>query len=72
MIALVLVAVFAGTMLLVMAAYTLVNRRRLAAGDTLRERLAPGMAEGAIGATILKIGGPARLRRSTDFFRGKV
>jgi len=54
MIALVLVAVFAGTMLLVMAAYTLVNRRRLAAGDTLRERLAPATGDGAVSATILK------------------
>jgi len=54
MIALVLLAVFAGTMLLVMAAYTLINRRRLAAGDALRERLAPAMAEGPTGTTILK------------------
>ena len=53
MMALVLLAVFAGTMLLIVAAYVLVNRRRLAAGDALRDRLAPAMAGGAA-ATILK------------------
>lgn len=53
MMALVLLAVFAGTMLLIVAAYVLVNRRRLAAGDALRDRLAPAMAGGA-SATILK------------------
>lgn len=53
MMALVLLAVFAGTMLLIVAAYVLVNRRRLAAGDALRDRLAPAVAGGA-SATILK------------------
>src|SRR6185312_11080711 len=53
MIALVLVAVFAGTMLLVMAVYVLVNRRRLAAGDTLRERLSSAGMD-APATTILK------------------
>src|SRR6185312_15051859 len=53
MMALVLLAVFAGTMLLIVAVYVLVNRRRLAAGDALRDRLAPAMAGGA-SATILK------------------
>lgn len=53
MMVLVLLAVFAGTMLLIVAAYVLVNRRRLAAGDALRDRLAPALAGGA-SATILK------------------
>ena len=53
MMALVLLAVFAGTMLLIVAAYVLVNRRRLAAGDALRDRLAPAVAGGP-SATILK------------------
>src|SRR6185312_9784675 len=54
MIGLVLVAVFGGTMLIVMAAYVLVNRRRLAAGDTLRARLAPAGAGDVQATTILK------------------
>ena len=53
MMALVLLAVFAGTMLLIVAGYVLVNRRRLAAADALRDRLAPAMAGGP-SATILK------------------
>ena len=54
MMALVLLAVFTGTMLLIVAAYVLVNRRRLAAADALRDRLAPAMAGGVAAATILK------------------
>lgn len=53
MMALVLLAVFAGTMLLIVATYVLVNRRRLAAADALRDRLAPAAVSGA-SATILK------------------
>jgi tight adherence protein B len=44
--ALVLVAVFFGTMLLIAAGYVLVNRRQLVAGDTLRTRLAPATTVG--------------------------
>lgn len=53
MMALVLLAVFAGTMLLIVSAYVLVNRRRLAAAGALRDRLAPATGGGP-SATILK------------------
>src|SRR5690606_30372387 len=39
--ALVLLGVFFGSALLIVAAYTLINRRRLVASDMLRARLAP-------------------------------
>ncbi len=71
MIALVLLAVFAGTVLLVMAAYTVINRRRLAAGDTLRARLAPTMAEGPSGATILKDQRTSDIAALDKFLQGK-
>lgn len=54
MIALILLVVFAGTMLLVVSAYLLLNRRRLAAGDTLRARLGPAALGDAQATTILK------------------
>mgnify|MGYP001556222988 CR=1 FL=1 len=53
MLALVLAAVFAGTVLLIVAAYVVVNRRQLVAGDVLRARLAPTAPMGAA-ASILK------------------
>lgn len=54
MIALILLVVFAGTMLLVVSAYMVLNRRRLAAGDTLRARLGPAVLGDAQATTILK------------------
>jgi tight adherence protein B len=51
--AIVLVAVFFGTMLLIVAAYVLINRRQLVAGDTLRSRLSPTTTVGQT-ATILR------------------
>lgn len=54
MIALILLVVFAGTLLLVVSAYMVLNRRRLAAGDTLRARLGPAVSGDAQATTILK------------------
>jgi tight adherence protein B len=55
MMALILAAVFLGTVLLIFAAYVLVNRRRLMAAEVLRERLSPFAPAGPTGgATILK------------------
>ena len=53
MIGLVLVAVFLGTTLLVVAGYVAVNRRQLMASDALRERLSP-TAPAAVASSILK------------------
>jgi len=71
MIALVLVAVFAGTMLLVMAAYTLINRRRLAAGDTLRERLGPASGGVTASTTILRDRRASEIVALDRFLQGK-
>ena len=54
MLALLLLTVFGGTVLAILAAYVLINRKRLAAADTLRDRLAPMMPGSAGAATILK------------------
>lgn len=54
MIAIILLAVFLGTILLVVAGYVLVNRRRLVAADTLRARLTPTAPMVLGSASILK------------------
>ncbi|HEX5437012.1 MAG TPA: type II secretion system F family protein [Gemmatimonadaceae bacterium] len=54
MMALVLAAVFLGTVLLIFAGYTLVNHRRLATEDALRERLLPGVMKTGAAPAILK------------------
>lgn len=54
MMALVLAAVFLGTILLILAGYVAVNRRALVAGDTLRARLAPSAPASAATSSILK------------------
>lgn len=54
MMGLVLLVVFVGTILLVVAGYMLLNRRRLLAGEALRARLAPTAPVAASAATILK------------------
>jgi tight adherence protein B len=53
MLALVLAAVFMGTVLLVVAGYVVINRRQLVAGDVLRARLTPTASVG-VTASILK------------------
>lgn len=53
MLALVLVTVFIGTVLLVVAGYVVINRRQLVAGDVLRARLTP-VESVDITASILK------------------
>lgn len=50
---LVLVAVFLGTVLLILAGYILVNRRQLIAADTFRARMAPAPV-GGVSSSILK------------------
>jgi tight adherence protein B len=54
MMALVLAAVFLGTILLILAGYVAVNRRQLVAGDTLRARLAPSAPASVATSSILK------------------
>ena len=54
MMALVLAAVFLGTILLILAGYVAVNRRQLVAGDTLRARLAPSAPASVAASSILK------------------
>ncbi len=53
MLALVLVAVFVGTALVIIAAYVVINRRQLVASDAVRARLAPAAVTGAA-TSILK------------------
>jgi tight adherence protein B len=70
---LVLVAVFLGTVLLIIAGYVLVNRRQLIAADAVRARLAPNPVGGAVSASILKeekasdIGTLNRILEGKDF-----
>lgn len=54
MMALVLAAVFLGTILLILAGYVAVNRRQLVAGDTLRARLASSAPASVAASSILK------------------
>lgn len=54
MLPLVLGGVFVGTVLVVVAAYTTFNRRRLVAADALRERLSPARPDTSLRAGILK------------------
>jgi tight adherence protein B len=54
MMALVLAAVFLGTILLILAGYVAVNRRQLVAGDTLRARLAPSAPASVATSSILR------------------
>ena len=54
MMALVLAAVFLGTILLILAGYVAVNRRQLVAGDALRARLAPSAPASVAASSILK------------------
>jgi tight adherence protein B len=70
---LVLVGVFLGTLLLIIAGYVLVNRRQLIAADAFRARLAPAQAGGAVTSSILKeekasdIGTLNRMLEGKDF-----
>jgi len=54
MMAIILATVFLGTLLVVVAGYVLVNRRRLAAAEVLRSRLSPMAAAPVEGTSILK------------------
>lgn len=51
---LVLVAVFLGTVLLVLAGYIVINRRQLIAADSFRARMAPAPVGGGVSSSILK------------------
>jgi tight adherence protein B len=68
---LVLVGVFVGTLLVVVAAYTVVNRRRLVAADTLRERLAPIGPVTTGRESILKHGRTSQLEFLNRLLEGK-
>lgn len=70
MLALVLVAVFLGTVLLIVAGYVVVNRRQLVAGDVVRSRLAPTASMGAA-ASILKDEKSSDIRTLNRLLDGK-
>jgi tight adherence protein B len=70
MIGLVLVAVFVGTILLVVAVYVAVNRRQLMAGDALRARLSPTVP-GSIASSILKDERTSEIGALNRFLAGK-
>jgi tight adherence protein B len=72
LIALALVAVFAGTLLLVVGTYFLVNRRRLEAAEALRSRLTPTAAPMATtAASILKEERASQLELLNRMLAGK-
>src|SRR6476661_5550919 len=70
MIGLVLVAVFLGTTLLVVAGYVAVNRRQLIASDALRARLSP-TAPAAVASRILKDEKTSDIGALNGFLAGK-
>lgn len=71
MLPIVLAGVFVGTVLVVLAAYTIVNRRRLVAADMLRERLAPVATVERGRASILKHGRTSQLEFLNRMLEGK-
>lgn len=70
MIGLVLVAVFLGTILLVVAVYVAVNRRQLMAGDALRARLSPTVPD-RVASSILKDERTSEIGALNRFLAGK-
>jgi tight adherence protein B len=71
MMALALLAVFVGTLLLVVGTYTFVNRRRLAAAEALRSRLSPVGPATAPTLTILKEERASQLELLNRLLAGK-
>lgn len=71
MFSLVLAGVFVGTLLVVVAAYTVINRRRLVAADNLRDRLAPIGPLPTGRESILKHGRTSQLEFLNRLLEGK-
>lgn len=72
MLALVLLGVFVGSALVIVAIYTVVNRRRLVAADLLRARLAPVGAVMASEQSILKDQRTSQLQFLNRILEGKA
>jgi tight adherence protein B len=70
-IALALLAVFTGTLLLVVGTYSFVNRKRLIAAEALRSRLAPAATAPVAAASILKEERASQLELLNRLLAGK-